>query len=223
MRSSRLLQVIGAAGAIFLTSFGTSAQTENPPSVKGRWGLSTGLNLDRYKTDIGLFQSNKTLGILPMVTYTRGKNQFELGPQFSLANSNTRQNHKYFGINFQYKRYFNGFGTSFVPYLFSGIGFSTTSSNTVREVGQGIVVANYPYNYKQTGVNLSIGYGLEWQIGKSFYLGSSVSLNPGFYSIHRSDFMPHSFLVLQQAKQNETVMKFDFNVNMQFGYRFGRK
>ncbi len=211
----------GLALCALLLSTTSFSQIQESP-IKGQWGLSTGLNLDSYKSDISLFRRHQVLGILPMVTYTRGKNQFELGPQFSLANSSIRQNHKYFGVNFNYKRYFNGFGNRFVPYFFSGLGFSTTSSNTVKDVGGGTIVAGYPYNYKQMGLNLSIGYGLEWQIGSGFYLGSSVSFNPGFYSIHKSNFMTSDFIGVSQ-QTNQTVLKLDFNVNMQLGYRFGGK
>lgn len=205
--------------AVLLSATSFSQIQESP--IKGQWGLSTGLTLDSYKMDLVPYNRSKQLGILPMLTYTKGKNQFELGPQFSLAN--TRQNHRYFGANFNYKRYFNGFGNSFVPYFFSGIGFSTTHSNTVKEVGEGVIVASYPYNYRQTGVNLSIGYGLEWQMGKGFYLGSSVSFSTGIYSIRRSDFMYSDSYLGASNRTNQTAIKFDFNVNMQFGYRFGRK
>ncbi len=202
------------------TSF-SQIQPEPAPSVKGRWGLSTGLSLDNYKRDVSLPRPYKSVGLLPMVTYTYGKNQFELGPQFLLANSATRDVHRYFGINFNYKRYFNGFGNRFVPYLFTGLGFSTTSSNTVVENG-GVTVGGYPYNYKQTGFNVSIGYGLEWQLSKHFYLGSSVSFNPGIYSIRKSNFMTPDYYGDGMNLSNETRIKLDFNVNMQIGYRFGK-
>ncbi|MDF3026882.1 MAG: hypothetical protein K0S23_1189 [Fluviicola sp.] len=219
MELPKLFQVIGASGAIFLTSFGTFAQIENPPSVKGRWGVSAGLTMDRYKTDVSVYRGNKTMGLLPMLTYTHGKNQFELGPQFSLLKSGHMDIHRYFGVNLNYKRYFNGFGNRFVPYLYSGIGFSTTSSNTVQDNGSGVITSRYPYNYKQVGVNLSIGYGLEWQIGKGFYIGSSVSFNPGIYSVRKSDFMSDIDWI---NKSSGTFGRLDFNVNMQLGYRFGK-
>lgn len=222
MKSTKLLQVAGVTGAILLTSFGASAQIENPTSVKGRWGLSTGITMNRYQKDLSVQSVSKTLGLLPMLTYTYGKNQFELGPQFSLANPNIRDVHKYFGVNFNYKRYFNGFGNRFVPYLYSGIGFSTTSSNTVQDHGNGLVTSRYPYNYKQVGVNLSIGYGLEWQIGKGFYMGSSVSFNPGIYSVQKSRFMTGSTELGGGNQGSGTFGKLDFNVNMQLGYRFGK-
>lgn len=212
----------GLALCAVLLSANSFSQIQESP-IKGQWGLSAGVTLDNYKTEITSFRRDKILGILPMLTYTRGKNQFELGPQFSLANYNTRQTHKYFGVNFNYKRYFNGFGNSFVPYFFSGIGFSTTGSNTVKEVGNGTIIASYPYNYRQTGVNLSVGYGLEWQMGKGFYLGSSVSFSTGFYSIRRSDFMDFTGFVGASQLPKQTAIKFDFNVNMQLGYRFGCK
>ncbi len=222
MKSPKLFQVAGITGAIFLTSLGASAQIENPPSVKGRWGLSTGMLLDRYKMDLSVSQGAKKFGVLPMLTYTHGKNQFELGPQFLLADPNTRDVHKYFGVNFNYKRYFNGFGNRFVPYLFSGIGFSTNRSNTVEDHGNGLLTSRYYYNYKQLGVNLSIGYGLEWQIGRGVYLGSSVSFNPGIYSVQKSDFMTSSTNLNGVNQKSGTFGRLDFNVNMQLGYRFGK-
>lgn len=221
MKSSKLMKAAFLGSAV-LVSCGAVAQAENPTPVKGRWGLSTGLTLDRYKWDISPDGRDKQLGILPMITYTRGKNQFELGPQFSLADPSIRQNHKYFGANFNYKRYFNGFGTRFTPYLFTGVGFGTTVSNTIKTSGN-ITVGNYVYNYKQTGINLSVGYGLEWQIGKGFYLGSSVSINPGIYSIRKSDFTFYMDDMYWGDRRSGTFHRFDINVNMQLGYRFGNK
>lgn len=221
MKSSKLLQAAGVTGAIFLTSAGASAQIENPPSVKGRWGLSAGVNLDHYKRDVSFPYTYKQPGILPMITYTAGKNQFELGPQFYIARGNNPQ--RFFGANFHYKRYFNGFGNRFVPYLYSGIAFTTTTANSVHYAHVGTIGITYstglPYNYKQTGINMSLGFGLEWQMGKHFYLGSSVSLNPGLYSIRKSDFMT---TYDGPRLTSETRVRLDFNVNMQFGYRFGK-
>lgn len=221
MQSSKLLRAAFLGGAVLLNCNGAFAQAETPTPVKGRWGLSAGLPLDRYKTDITPYNRDKQLGILPMVTYTRGKNQFELGPQFSLAT--VRQHHKYFGANLNYKRYFNGFGTRFVPYLFTGVGFSTTTSNTVKTSESGLTISNYLYNYKQTGINLSIGYGLEWQIWNGFYLGSSVSLSGGIYDVRKSDFMPYASDFYWVDGRSGTFQRLDFNVNMQLGYRFGGK
>lgn len=204
--------------ALFLTS-ATFSQTEESP-IKGRWGLSTGVTLDHYKLDVGENIFRKRVGVLPMLTYTYGKNQFELGPQFSLYKPNEPGSYKYFGINANYKRYFNGFGNRFVPYLYSGIGFSTTRSNTVHYIGSGGAHSSgLPYNYKQAGINVSIGYGLEWQMGKHFYLGSAVSFNPGIYSITRTDFMWHPG---ENIRETTNGIRLDFNVNMQVGYRFGK-
>jgi hypothetical protein len=217
MRSSRLLQVIGAAGAIFLTSFGTSAQTENPPSVKGRWGLSTGVSFDQYKIDL-LYKRIKP-GILPMITYTRGKNQFELGPQFQLVRKDYTNN--YLGINFNYKRYFNGFGNRFVPYLYSGIAFTMSGYEGIHPVGSGFYSTGH--DYKQTGINLSIGYGLEWQLGKHFYLGSAVGFNPGVYSLKRTQIGEHGIGMSPTLSTTKTTeIGLNFNVNAQIGYRFGK-
>ena len=112
----------GLALCALLLSGTSFSQIQESP-IKGRWGLSTGLTLDRYKMDLTPPFRYKQLGLLPMMTFAHGKNQFEFGPQFSLAGTSIRQNHRYFGLNFNYKRYFNGFGNRFVPYLFSGIGF----------------------------------------------------------------------------------------------------
>jgi hypothetical protein len=217
MKSPRLLQVIGASGAIFLTSFGASAQIENPPSVKGRWGVSAGVNFDKYKMDPAWMQGMKP-GILPMITYTYGKNQFELGPQFRLTRINNPV--KYWGVSFNYKRYFNGFGNRFVPYLYSGISF-TTSRFDGYSAGNGVLYQTGS-EYEQMGVNLSIGYGLEWQLGKHFYMGSSVGLNPGIYSFNRTEFKgvssEGSYLY---GRSKFTGFTMGFNVNAQIGYRFG--
>lgn len=217
MKSPKFLQVIGASGAIFLTSFGTSAQIENPPSVKGHWGLSAGVSFDKYKYDAS-WRIGMRPGILPMITYTHGKNQFELGPQFQLTRLNNPN--QYWGATFNYKRYFNGFGTKFVPYFYSGISF-TTSKFEGYSMGNGEYYKT-GFEYKQTGVNLSIGYGLEWQLGKHFYLGSSVGFNPGFYSITRSELQTYS-VDGQPVFGDVTVkgMGLGFNVNAQVGYRFG--
>lgn len=212
----------GLTLCVLLVSVTSFSQIQESP-IKGRWGLSTGLTLDRYKMDLTPPLRYKQLGLLPMVTYTQGKNQFELGPQFSLGNSNSRQYHRYFGANFNYKRYFNGFGNRFAPYFFSGIGFSTTRSNSVQDAGNGVTIASYPYNYTQAGVNLSIGYGLEWQIGKGFYMGSSISFSHAIYNVRKSNFIMNAndYWGFDQIA-NQTAMKFDFNVNMQLGYRFGK-
>ena len=82
--------------AVLLTCGGALAQAENPKTVKGKWGLSTGVTLDRYKTDVTAFSWKRFGGILPMVTYTHGKNQFELGPQFLLGSPDLREIHRYF-------------------------------------------------------------------------------------------------------------------------------
>ncbi|AEA42632.1 hypothetical protein [Fluviicola taffensis] len=214
MKSLKSLKASLLGFAIFLTCNGASAQTENPSPIKGRWGLSTGITFDQYKTDI-LFQKMK-LGILPMLTYTYGKNQFELGPQFQLATRNTRN--EYLGVNFQYKRYFNGFGNRFVPYLYSGIGFTMSKYDGIHyESG---IIYSTGYDYQQIGVNLSIGYGLEWQLGKHFYLGSAVGFNPGIYSVTRSQ-MPFEYTEGVQTTKT-TGIGLNFNVNMQVGYRFGK-
>lgn len=217
MKSPKLLQVIGASGAIFLTSFGSSAQIENPPSVKGRWGVSAGVSFDNYKYDHSWRKGLKA-GFLPMVTYTHGKNQFELGPQFQFVRQ--RYLNQYFGINFNYKRYFNGFGNKFVPYLYSGIAFSTSKSD-YHAIGGGGFYSDL-MGYKQVGVNLSIGYGLEWQLGKHFYLGSAVGFNPGFYSVTRT-FMNYTGAGLDPSTQTVRTngIGLNFNVNAQIGYRFG--
>ncbi len=218
MRSSKLWQVIGASGAIFLLSFGTAAQIENPPSVKGRWGLSAAATFDKYKIDPAWTQGLKP-GILPMLTYTYGKNQFELGPQFRLSRLNNPI--KYWGVTFNYKRYFNGFGTRLVPYFYSGISF-TTSRFDGHSIGNGVMYQT-GNEYEMIGMNLSVGYGLEWQLGKHFYMGSSVGINPGFYSINRSVFQgisPEGVYVYGRDKV--AGIGLGFNVNAQIGYRFGK-
>ena len=218
MRSSKLWQVIGGAGAIFLISFGTVAQIENPPSVKGRWGLSAAATFDKYKIDPAWTQGLKP-GVLPMLTYTYRKNQFELGPQFRLARLNSPI--KYWGVTFNYKRYFNGFGTKFVPYFYSGISF-TTSRFDGYSMGDGLMYQT-GNEYEMMGVNVSVGYGLEWQLGKNFYMGSSVGINPGLYSFNRSMFQgisPEGGYVYGRDKI--TGIGLGFNVNAQIGYRFGK-
>lgn len=212
MRSTKLIQVAGVAGAIFLTSFRVSAQIENPPSVKGRWGLSAGVTFDNYKFN-PLSNSGMSPGALPMLTYTYGKNQFELGPQFQLY---LRSRNQYWGIQFNYKRYFNGFGNHFVPYFYSGIAF-TTSKFEGFPMADGTVYLTGS-EYKQTGINLSVGYGLEWQLGRHFYLGSFVGLNPGIYSLSRDRITgapPISYTT------KTTDFRFNFNVNAHIGFRFG--
>lgn len=205
--------------ALFLSGT-TFSQTEESP-VKGRWGLNTGVTFTPYRSDILHGSLGKKIGIMPMLTYTHGKNQFELGPQFSLARRpESPYSYSYFGMNANYKRYFNGFGTRFVPYLYSGIGVSIIRSKTVVQPSPGMMFASgLPYNYNQTGVNLSIGYGLEWQLGRHFYLGSAVSLNPGFYSTKMYDFMGDFEGV---RRETGNAFRLDFNVNMQVGYRFGK-
>lgn len=219
MKSPKLLQVIGASGAIFLTSFGTAAQIENPPSVKGRWGLSAGINMDSYKFDPAWMRGMRP-GILPMITYTHGKNQFELGPQFQLVKPSNRN--QYWGISFQYKKYFNGFGNRFVPYLYSGIAF-TTSKFAGFPMSDGTFYLTGA-EYEQRGVNLSIGYGLEWQLGKHFYLGSSVGYNPGFYSITRNLITSYGTGMgpTFEKTKSASINLLNFNVNAQIGYRFGK-
>lgn len=218
MKSPKLLQVIGGTGAIFLASFGTSAQVENPPPVKGRWGLSAGVFFDNYKHD-PFWHRGMKVGISPMITYTRGKNQFEIGPQFQFVRQ--KYLNQYLGINFNYKRYFNGFGNKFVPYLYSGIAFSTSKSEL------DFIGAGGPYSdqrsYKQAGVNLSIGYGLEWQLGEHLYIGSAVGLNPGFYSVTRT-YENYWGAGMNPVIEKSTMNHFglNFNVNAQIGYRFGK-
>lgn len=158
-------------------------------------------------------------GISPMITYTRGKNQFELGPQFQFVRQ--RYLNQYLGINFNYKRYFNGFGNKFVPYLYSGIAFSTSRSE-LDFIGAGGPFSDQR-SYKQAGVNLSIGYGLEWQLGKHVYIASAVGFNPGFYSVTRTyenywgaGMNP----VIEKSTMNHIGL--NFNVNAQIGYRFGK-
>ncbi|MNV06994.1 hypothetical protein D3C71_974020 [compost metagenome] len=218
MRSIELAKSTVVVCALFFTSTGFS-QTEESP-IKGRWGLSTGVVLTPYRSDILHGSLGKKLGVMPMLTYTYGKNQFEFGPQFSLYRPNDPGSYKFLGINVNYKRYFNGFGNRFVPYLYSGIAFTTVKSTTVHYAGNGIMYSTgIPYNYRQMGVNLSIGYGLEWQLGKHFYLGSAVSINPGLYSVKMYDFMG-GFQGTNRTTQ--TNFRLDFNVNMQVGYRFGK-
>lgn len=215
MKSSKLFKVTLVGGIVFLTSIGAFAQTENPSPIKGRWGLSTGVSFDQYKIDL-LYKRIKP-GLLPMLTYTYGKNQFELGPQFQLVRNG--HGNQYIGINFNYKRYFNGFGTHFVPYLYSGISFTTSKFNGYP----GYEGSNATgFEYKQTGVNMSIGYGLEWQLGKHFYLGSAVGINPGVYSIRRdrTSFGPLGPEAVQTTKTTEFGL--NFSVNAQIGYRFGK-
>lgn len=217
MKSTKLIKTTFIVGAVLLTCTSVSAQTENPSPIKGRWGLSTGVSFDQYKLNL----SNKRIrpGILPMLTYTYGKNQFELGPQFQLVrHSNLNQ---YMGINFNYKRYFNGFGNRFVPYLYSGIGF-TSSKFEGFPFGDGTIYLT-GYEYKQTGVNLSIGYGLEWQLGKHFYLGSAVGFNPGIYGRSQIQITEYGNGIPSDVKTVKiTGIDFNFNVNMQIGYRFGK-
>lgn len=219
MKSPELLQVIGVAGAIFLTPCGASAQIENPPPVKGRWGLSAGVFFDNYKYD-PFWRRGMKAGISPMITYTRGKNQFEIGPQFQFVRQ--RYLNQYLGINFNYKRYFNGFGNKFVPYLYTGIAFSTSKAD-LDFVGAGGLYSDQR-GYKQVGMNLSIGYGLEWQLGKHLYMGSSVGFNPGFYSVTRT-FENYSGAgmdpVIEKTRMNHIGL-LNFNVNAQIGYRFGK-
>lgn len=218
MKSIELAKSSLVVCALFFTGASFS-QTEESP-IKGRWGLSAGMTMTPYKSDVLHGSLGKKLGVMPMLTYTYGKNQFELGPQFSLYRPHSPGSYQFLGINVNYKRYFNGFGNRFVPYLYSGIAFTTTKSTTVHTTGNGMMYSTgFPYNYRETGVNLSIGYGLEWQLGRHFYLGSAVSLNPGFYSTKMYDFMGDFQGIRQETKSS---MRLDFNVNMQVGYRFGK-
>jgi hypothetical protein len=219
MKSAKLFESTVAGVAIFLTSIGAFAQTETttPSPIKGRFGLSTGVTFDQYKIDLSYRRIKP--GILPMLTYIYGKNQFELGPQFQVV----RQGYlsKYFGVNFNYKRYFNGFGNRFVPYLYSGLGFTTSKFDGYPSVYGGYYITGQ--EYKQTGVNLSIGYGLEWQLGKHFYLGSSVGFNPGVYSLSRILIIESGYEIPSEVKTVKTTeIGLSFNVNMQVGYRFGK-
>jgi len=192
--------------AILLTTTSFSQIQESP--IKGQWGLSTGVAWDQYK--VGVMYSRMRIGILPMLTYTSGKNQFELGYQFQPKRLGSTVN-QFHGITFNYKRYFNGFGDRFVPYLYTGISFTTTRFYEFYSAS----------DYRQTGVNMSIGYGLEWQMGKGFYMGSSVGLNPGIYSVRGSRFPFPGEEGIQRV--NRIDYKLGFNVNMQIGYRFGGK
>jgi len=213
MRSTKLIRFVGVASTIFLIHSGASAQIENPPSVKGRWGLSAGVTFDNYKFN-PLSNAGMSPGVLPMLTYTYGKNQFEFGPQFQLL---LRSRNQYLGINFQYKRYFNGFGNRFVPYFYSGIAFTTSKFEGLpMDDGTVYLTGN---EYKQTGINLSVGYGLEWQLGRHFYLGSFVGLNPGIYSLtldRIAGVPPISYTT------KSTEFRFNFNVNAHIGFRFGK-
>jgi hypothetical protein len=213
MKSSKLMKATIVTSTVFLTFNSSLAQTENPSPIKGRWGLSTGVTFDEYKLDLA-YRRIKA-GILPMLTYTYGKNQFELGPQFQIGRIGHRGN-EYLGLNFNYKRYFNGFGNRFVPYLYSGIGFTTSKYNGIH-FDNGVIYET-GFDYKQTGVNLSIGYGLEWQLGKHFYLGSAVGFNPGVYSVVRSRLEFDGSV----NTTKEVNYGLNFNVNMQVGYRFGK-
>lgn len=195
-----------ALSALLLSATSFSQIQESP--IKGQWGLSTGVTGDQYKT--GLMYFRMRMGVLPMVTYTYGKSQFELGYQFEPNRLGSIIN-RYHGITFHYKRYFNGFGDRFVPYLYTGFSFTTSKFYDVYS----------GYDSRQTGVNMSIGYGLEWQMGKGFYMGSSVGFNPGIYSV-RGFRLPEWNEVGPQP-HNQTLFKMGFNVNMQIGYRFGGK
>lgn len=217
MKSSKLFKVALVGGVVSLTSIGAFSQTENPSPIKGRWGLSTGVSFDQYKIDLSYKRIRP--GILPMLTYTRGKNQFELGPQFQLARQGNLN--QYVGINFNYKRYFNGFGNRFVPYLYSGISFTSSRVDGFHSVNGGYYLTGR--EYKQTGVNLSIGYGLEWQLGKHFYLGSSVGFNPGVYELSRVQITDYGYGIPSEVKTVKTTgIGLNFNVNAQIGYRFGK-
>jgi hypothetical protein len=217
MKSSKLFKVALVGGAFSLMNIGAFAQTENPSPIKGRWGLSTGVSFDQYKLDLSYKRIRP--GILPMLTYTYGKNQFELGPQFQLVRQGNLN--QYMGINFNYKRYFNGFGNRFVPYLYSGIGFTSSKFEGFPYDDGTIYLTGY--EYKQTGVNLSIGYGLEWQLGKHFYLGSAVGFNPGIYGSSKVRITEYGNGIPSDVKTVKTTgIGFNFNVNMQIGYRFGK-
>lgn len=217
MKSSELIKATFVVGAVLLTCNKLSAQTENSSPIKGRWGLSTGVNFDQYKFDISYERIRP--GILPMLTYTYGKNQFELGPQFQLVRKGTQN--EYIGVNFNYKRYFNGFGNRFVPYLYSGLNFTMSRWNGIHPVGSGFYANGN--DYRQIGINLSIGYGLEWQLGKHFYLGSAVGFNPGVYSLTKTQISEYYLGMTPTLTTTRiTGIGLNFNVNMQVGYRFGK-
>ena len=216
MKSIRLSKSSLAACALVLSGAAFSQTTESP--IKGRWGLSTGVMYDSYKSDpearLGLRP-----GILPMLTYTYGKNQFELGPQFQLVRKGNLN--EYLGVHFQYKRYFNGFGNHFVPYLYSGIAYTNSRFRGLPN-GDGTYI-DVEGEYKQAGINLSIGYGLEWELGKHFYLGSSVGLNPGVYSITRNRMFTNAWdQSLEFRRSTVTELRVNFNVNAHVGFRFGK-
>jgi hypothetical protein len=135
---------------------------------------------------------------VPSATYTKGKNQLELGLGFNLFD---RPSQKLLSTEFNYKHFPNGLGNKYSMYFITRLAFINRS-----------VDAFYPINYNYLFANA--GYGFEVNPVGDFYMGTNLSL--GMYSSSKnSDFYP-------AINSRPMFEAFGFNMAFQLnaGYRF---
>ena len=137
--------------------------------------------------------------LIPSLTYTRGKSQFELGIGIHPF---IRKDQKIVSGEFNYKFFPNGIDHKFNMYLVSCFSFIHNARETY-----------YPttYNY----LFLNGGYGFDINAFGNFYLGTNISA--GIFTYSKKSEIPYDSFASKQLFDD-----FGFNLAFQFniGYRF---
>jgi hypothetical protein len=138
--------------------------------------------------------------IVPSLTYSKGKNQLELGLGFNFTA--LRKSQKLLSSELNYKYFPNGTENKFNMYLIARFSYINSARDTY-----------YPTNYNYLFLNG--GYGFEIKANKRVYIGTNIST--GIFTYSKKSDIPYEAFASQKLFDT-----FRFNLAFQFnvGYRF---
>lgn len=189
---------------IFLLIFNlyTFAQEERKDVF--RYGISIDQHSRIYRS---IHDYNYPLSVLAIL-YS-DKHQIEFGPSYYLLH---RQPGYKFGLQSDYKFYPNGHARGINSFLLTGLSF---------RFGKDYNDPNYPSYWtndlksNQIYGGLHVGYGIEWNLKNSLFIGSDVRLLSG-YGFHF--YQAETDLPPQMHRSGHLYI--DFQLGLNFGFRF---
>lgn len=174
---------------IGLLPFISNAQTTEPARKLG-FALNSSINGELL-----------SIGLVPSITYTKGKNQLELGIGTYPFN---RDRQTMLSCEFNQKYYPNGWANKYNMYFMTRAAYFNNRVKTF-----------YPATYKYLFLNA--GYGLEVSPIPSagFYMGTNMTL--GTFTVSSTSEVPH-----KAFQKQDLFQEFGFNLAFQasVGYRF---
>lgn len=195
---------------VSFTSFSQETDLANEKYHLGYNGeIGTRITAEGYWHNLGSTNSM-------MLTFSKSKHQFAIGPQLML--SENRYNQK-FGLFGYYKFFPNGYETKFSTYFQIGLPINYAKDKMEVIYSDVPAIVSNPKEENVISVMGQFGYGVNYQFGKKKRLnfGTSIAFNLGY--MHRNwVYVPLSEGSDQKYHSNYIISCVTLGVNV--GYKF---